>query len=317
MYYPYLRGRQFELLALRECAKEISERNKILPIIEPVKIRFSSMNLCLKEFVKNDVRFALIMNPQVGEIFKDKNIAPGGKSKFILESIDESIRDYENMIPALILSDNYEEVETFINGQSKEVMLIIAKGTNVKTDEFSRFFSGNESKISHVVYSENRNTKRFFSGKSVQQIRIDDNFVQLQRNSDYSDRKEELFTEEHLYYKEDGFDGFADYTTISGEFTEGGMTPYVVVIHFTYDRGESGIWIKHFASVTGLDNRVNIRGKFGESLTKLIRFVEEEKIDNDAVRELKKYHRDERYPGLGMVKKISIKNHLELINTIL
>lgn len=37
MYFPYLRGRQFELIALRELleGKRISE--KVIPIIEPVK----------------------------------------------------------------------------------------------------------------------------------------------------------------------------------------------------------------------------------------------------------------------------------------
>lgn len=37
MYFPYLRGRQFELNALREFATEIGELDNLLPIIEPVK----------------------------------------------------------------------------------------------------------------------------------------------------------------------------------------------------------------------------------------------------------------------------------------
>ena len=36
MYFPILRGRQFELLALRECVNKSLLSNKIIPIVEPV-----------------------------------------------------------------------------------------------------------------------------------------------------------------------------------------------------------------------------------------------------------------------------------------
>ena len=37
MYFPYLRGKQFELIAIRELAEMISASGKIIPVIEPVK----------------------------------------------------------------------------------------------------------------------------------------------------------------------------------------------------------------------------------------------------------------------------------------
>ena len=38
MYFPYLRGRQYELLALRELVKNNLLGEHIIPIIEPVKL---------------------------------------------------------------------------------------------------------------------------------------------------------------------------------------------------------------------------------------------------------------------------------------
>ena len=38
MYFPYLRGRQFELIALRDLLDKGVLRDKIIPIIEPVKL---------------------------------------------------------------------------------------------------------------------------------------------------------------------------------------------------------------------------------------------------------------------------------------
>lgn len=37
MYFPYLRGRQFELIALRELIENDCINSSIIPIIEPVK----------------------------------------------------------------------------------------------------------------------------------------------------------------------------------------------------------------------------------------------------------------------------------------
>lgn len=37
MYYPFLRARQFELITLRELAKEEAIQGVVVPILEPVK----------------------------------------------------------------------------------------------------------------------------------------------------------------------------------------------------------------------------------------------------------------------------------------
>ncbi|WP_426093416.1 sce7725 family protein, partial [Escherichia coli] len=37
MYYPYLRGKQFDLLALKEALSRGLLSNKIQPVIEPVR----------------------------------------------------------------------------------------------------------------------------------------------------------------------------------------------------------------------------------------------------------------------------------------
>ena len=49
------------------------------------------------------------------------------------------------------------------------------------------------------------------------------------------------FTEEHLYYSQDGYQAFADFTPLPSEFVDGGSTPRAVVIHLTYLNQESRI----------------------------------------------------------------------------
>lgn len=51
MYFPILRGRQFELLALRECVNKNLLSNKIIPIVEPVKVS-STYTKTVDSFIK-------------------------------------------------------------------------------------------------------------------------------------------------------------------------------------------------------------------------------------------------------------------------
>ena len=172
-------------------------------------------------------------------------------------------------------------------------------------------------RLKYVVADFNsRATKRQLSyaqGKAL--IRIDDNFNELQRNADYLSIPEELFTEEPFYYKDDGFDGFSDYTALPSSFKESGMLPYAVAIHMTYQKMSEEIYIMHFVSDSNEDN-TNIQRKFFEADTKLEQFYRKHENTTASI-ELVQMLQEERYPGLGVVKKLSIKNHLELIEGIL
>ena len=116
---------------------------------------------------------------------------------------------------------------------------------------------------------------------------------------------EEKFSEEHLFYKEDGYNGFSDYTVLVSDFIEGGRTPYAVAIHLSYKKDNDEVWVKHFTSISN-DDDANIQGKFAEAVEKAVTFLDEKHIVNEATDELRKYYTEMKYPGLGMVKKISI-----------
>ena len=70
MYFPILRGRQFELLALRECVSKGILSNQIIPILEPVKVS-STYTTTVDSFIKAGRSIAVIRNPQVGSWVKD------------------------------------------------------------------------------------------------------------------------------------------------------------------------------------------------------------------------------------------------------
>lgn len=308
MYYPYLRGRQFELIALREFALNHGDNNNVIPIIEPIKMKFNNMKLAIPKLIEGNVKFALILNPLVGDITKNK-------VKTILDALKEELPNYSSWIPAFLLTNNYSEIISELNQFSdREIMLICSDITDTSDPRFDQLIQLPE--VKYVVSKENRSLKRMLKGQNKELIRLDDNFKSQNRNSDYLLMSEEKFSEEHLYFKDDGFKGFSDYTVISSDYKEGGAAPYAVAIHISYKKDNKEIWIRHFTSESN-DDRTNIQGKFAEAAKKAVEFLNDKKIFNNATNELRTYFKEKKYPGLGMVKKISIKNHIELMNEIL
>lgn len=65
MYFPYLRGRQFELIALRELVEKGVLSSRITPIIEPVKLsstltdKYIYTSFFVARFV-SEVRYSLV-----------------------------------------------------------------------------------------------------------------------------------------------------------------------------------------------------------------------------------------------------------------
>jgi hypothetical protein len=59
MYYPFLRGRQNELLAIKELLQQSAFSERILPIIEPVKLTPTLVNTI--ESLANDNRKVILI----------------------------------------------------------------------------------------------------------------------------------------------------------------------------------------------------------------------------------------------------------------
>jgi len=305
MYFPYLRARQFELIALRELAVQGVIQNQIVPVLEPVKESFSNLNLAHKIFQETNFNSYLIVNPFQGEI-------PGDTETFLTY-----ISGLENphFLPAFHYSDNSEYILANIEKHNLKSCLIVCLG-NFSDEDNLRTLCQNAS-VSHIMLLEPnkyRSLDRFIKSLNKFYIRLDDVFERQQKNADFLDILPHKLSEEHLFYREDNYQGFADFTVLPSEYIDGGSTPRAVVIHLTYlnQDAENQIWIRHFTSETN-DSIANVQGKFAEAAHKAINFCDALPLNNSAIDELRVYYNEGRYPGLGTVKKISLKNHLLVI----
>lgn len=308
MYFPYLRGKQFELIALRELCKIIGQNEFISPIIEPVKESTVTLEKTIDCLIESNFNFNFVINPQVGD-FK-KKIQP------LLKIIDSKLTDYTNYQPSIIVDNktNLKNINEIIDSNNLENISIIC--LNIPNDSDAFFDLLENQSIKYVVVNEEINSKRFLREirkKALNKISLSDPFISEKRNVDYIKEDHQFFSDEHLFFDEEGFIGYSDYTVIGKDYNESGFLPYAVAIHLTYLNQDKEFWIKHFVSDSNEDT-TDVAGKFGEALYKLIIFIDENSIKTSACDEFRKFASSQSYPGLGSIKKLSVMNHIELVH---
>lgn len=302
MYIPYLRGKQFELIALRELSQKNIITNNVIPIIEPVKLS-STLISTIEEFISKGRKIAIIANPNVGQLIKKQDI--------ILKEIKKFLNN-DNVYIAHILNENTPyEMDSLLGCKN----LIILHLNDQNYEVFNHFFSGKEIKY-NIINNINRTYERKLKKITQNFIMLNDRFPSRRRNADYLDEPDEFFSDDHLYYKEEGWVGFSDYSLIANDYSESGFAPYAVAIHISYFDDDNVLRVNHFVSSTNEDYS-NTPKKFYEALEKLIEWKQKNRLDSHALREFEDYYSNQRYPGLGSLKKLSIMHHLELISNYL
>ena len=309
MYYPYLRGKQYELLALREFSSEYRNCQHIIPIIEPVKKTFNGMRTAVQAMMDNGMRFAVILNPNDGELARER--------KDVLEEVPILRERPECWIPAYLY--NNQSINIINNSELENLMVVFKENVDFSNQTIENLLDS--ERVAYVVNSqtENRVARRLMSRLNKQVIRLDDKFVPKARNIEYVGSEDEPFTDEYRYYNEEGFAGFSDYLLLPKALADGGSLPMAVVIHLTYERvhPETHVMMMHCCSTTNYDNK-NVQLKFFEAAQNALARIEG-LFSGSAIEELRRCvdPASPKYPGLGVVKKISMKHHLELMNHIL
>ncbi|EAW5089437.1 sce7725 family protein, partial [Salmonella enterica] len=72
MYFPLLRGKQYELIALKELST-IVPNVLFKPIIEPVRKNLKQLEVAVKLLNKNKIIPIIIVNSEIGELKGNTN----------------------------------------------------------------------------------------------------------------------------------------------------------------------------------------------------------------------------------------------------
>jgi hypothetical protein len=315
MYFPYFRGRQYELLALKELARGGLLGKFVIPVVEPVKLvmkdeKFvvpykviSTFNIMVQTFIEAKHPMALIYNPNVGDL---ASIPDSITSLYSYLSANE-------IIPSVIVNNNTSNClnELEIKNVSKNAILTVLDNRDSLSVYLNEFGSVSPR---YTLFPDERQIRR-----AVKQNRVmfEDKFNKQQKNADYSE--DEFFSEDHLYFADEGYIGFGDYSIIGNEYTEGGWAPRAVAIHIVYFASDNTLRIRHFVSDSDREDVSDVAGKFYEAVSKLADWYSNGQSQQltSGLETLLNHYYNHTYPGLPTLKKLSIMHHLELVGKYL
>ncbi|CFQ35578.1 MULTISPECIES: sce7725 family protein [Yersinia] len=312
MYFPLVRAKRNELLALRESIGITVDKEKVVPIIEAVNSTTGDLFRCLQELFKKGSNPILVVNPQVG--FFSKN------QRKLDSLIEESLEINPELCIAYWLTEGttIEQIDLFFEKYENRNLSIIHAASSKDVGKVLQLISDARAFKWNFFLNEKTGKKYRNHFKDFNNVLLEDCFNKLDRNADYEE--EEFFSDNIFTFHQEGYCGVGDYTMIGTKYSETGGPAVTAAIHLTYIESEEEVWIKHFLSEPRGKVEEDGPTLVSEALPKLIEFIEENKDKlsfSSACKEFLEIHYSGERTSLGKVKKISIKHHLELMNNIL
>ncbi len=308
MYYPYFRGKQNELITIRESALIFATQN-FIPIIEPVKEQLNGLKKALDAICESQAKAIVIINPQLGD-----HKSNGDE---ICSLLGNEFDNSSNIVKGVLLTEKLsaEDARVILESHSDNGKLALIHAGFSQAKELASVID-NQRNITSSIFLEDfcgKLYRRHFKNQQ-NRILIRDGFEQ-RRNRDHP--SVEFFSDLHVTFEEELMNGFGDFLIVGDDYSESGGPAYTIAIHLTFIDHEKDdeMHVHHFKS-DRQDTPQDPAGKFAEALNKLI--DELQKPDNkiqetSAIQEFRSLHNRGHFPGLGYVKKMSMKHHIETL----
>lgn len=306
MYHPYFRGKQYELITIREMARALKAA-QFRPVIEPVREELSGLEKALRAVIDEDGLAIVVVNPHHGDL--------SGAGEPLTKLLKQSFLGLPNISAGILLEQGMtteEALKCYQVHSAHNPVLIHAGFTEAKSlSEKLGKQTRNQCHIFLDRYCGKLYQKHF---RGAHRVLLKDGF-QRKRNKDY--KFMEPFSDLHATFREEGMNGFGDFLMVGDDYSESGGPAYAVAIHLTFidhDQDDS-MFIYHFKSERQ-DTPTDPAGKFAEALEEMMATLDDSDskvLETSAVKEFRSLHKQGHFPGLGYVKKLSMNHHIETL----
>ncbi|RFF27210.1 MULTISPECIES: sce7725 family protein [unclassified Wenzhouxiangella] len=296
-YMPLLRGKENELRLLLVTSTLI-QGSPVVPVIEPVSAKTAMLERVIKYYVEYKFPLGVIINPAVGDFSESP--------EHLLIRTGEQLCRTSWVFPVArssfggIAWNRLERAEKFA---------LIDDGP--PCHEIRANLMGSPERIAYRI-----NDSEVAPGQGEHhlgtRILLRDGF-ERRRNADYPADEEFHSGPGHLDLRDAS--GWGDYLIVGREYQEGGGRPHAVAIHITYWASDGQLRVHHYLSDSN-DGPENPAGKFAEALAKLVTDLDDGALpilETSAIRGFRKLHAIGHFPGLGPVKLLSMRHHLETV----
>lgn len=308
MYYPYLRGKLFELETLLEVSGDVYKNT--FPIIEPVNNNRTAV-LRYKSLVQRKIPFIFIVNPRHPKV-------PFSIARIQQLFIEDILSDHTNLTLGYIVDQlsSTAELSAFLRANPDHPKAVIFKYTLTSADlaAYDTVLKAHTPEI--LLFDDRKISSRMLKTLNwhTNQVIITDGFQRQDRNADYP--LMDAFDSYTSTWVEDGWQGMGDYLTIGDHFAEGGGQPYVVTFHITVPNGND-LEIYHYSSTTLSTVKGRVGPKFLEACNMLVSSPHTTPLSSTGLSNYRDWNSRSHTSVLGAAKKASMKHHIEMVSSII
>ena len=305
MYFPYLRGKQFELLAVRD--SDFLLEGRILPVVDPISVSKRNQNQVLS-IADKGIRFSLIMN---GE-----NVQGHDEPREIVKLFAYLDSKYPGrVLPAFEIRAGHTlpSLAKFSRAFRAHQCVVVHRNHNFSAVAIQRALRPLSQPSVQIILDGGVPHDLVGSLRAVGTVLLKDGFNRCRLNELYPARSnfgDLLYQYEHL-----GFDGFGDFSIIGDWYASGGGAPKTVALHLT-ERERSSLIANHFVSTTP-PTKGDTADKYFDALEKLVRYTRSpirSSLDTKGVDGYLASYETHHFPQLGKPKQWSIMHHMEIVD---
>lgn len=294
IYFPYFRGRQYDLQALKAIAEQQILPANIIPIIEPVR-DIRGLPQTIGAFINHDHPVVVIANPTVSDYALTQQ-----------KLYDwQAYRDSPQLIVGHILTPTL--IPTELTAIPHRATLLVARQYDeLKVAQAAGWLTHPD----YVLVPPEARIRQLLTRPTIS---LFDHAWVPEHDRSYADITDGFFSNDWQLAELNGYAGFSDYTIGGSHYSERGYPAKAVTLHLTYFRGDH-LRIHRFVSTDRTDFR-HPKEKFFQAVAQLAEWLPQQPATTrtPAAEQLAAYHDQHHFPGLGVVKRLSLEHHLQLM----
>ncbi|KAI1698998.1 hypothetical protein Ddc_18790 [Ditylenchus destructor] len=317
MYFPYLHGKQKEVLALRHLAAVLGADGVVQPILEPVRQAATSLRHTLEACEAHKLQIWLVVNPtrQDFEPLKPAQSMEWGHQLYTSLPQRQWIHPVLTLGPAL----TPELVRRFAHVFGTRPVGIVVGHDAPPLHDVMALLGGVQ--VQRVFFRDAEPApKARASAGTAGCVWVEDR--RLPDSADLRQRDRHPFTDRHLHYRAEGFVGFSDYTTLPSRPDMPDAPPRsecfrMSYIHHDAQRGDS-IWTEHFTGYRVSDERGGSR--FDQALQCFRESLDRGDASFGPTESVRRYLSSlitATPPSRALSKQWEVMHHLELVSGLL
>jgi hypothetical protein len=308
MYFPVIRGKQFDVLALKHVVADLVKADNVRPIVEPVRDQWNN----LTAIVRAGLPLALIVNPQ------DGNYSPmrQGGSPDPIPASGNALYAEPTVTSTLIITQSTvnAEVAAFVSSTPHRRAFLVDSVPRLRNpDPIATAVAAMPQwyAIHHSAVPP--------SSQIAANVDVQDHFNRADTNVNYP--FDEFYTDRHITILRDAkFEHFGDYLVQGEDYNDaGGGRARNVALHHVYMNGpkQSELRVRHYVSAQHPDIATMWHDALSQLVADLPNLAALSPLnETKTCDEYRALLASAGYPGLGKMKEYAFRHQLLLMSVV-